>query len=136
MTRELVTMNSVTDTCVVSAPKTKVFQFLSDVENLPKWATQFVKKTMIVNGKQKALTPFGEVFLKFETNEKAGIIDIYAGPTEDAMTAAFMRVIPFSANSTGITFTFFQYPVTDDKTWKIFCEWIKIEVGNIKKHFM
>ena len=128
-------MHSVTETCMVCVPKTTIFQFLSEVKNLPKWATQFVQKVMIVNGKQKAITPFGEVFLRFETNEKAGIIDIYAGPTEAAMTAAFMRVIPLSANSTGITFTFFQYPSTDDKTWKIFCEWIKIEVGNIKKHF-
>ena len=128
-------MNSVTETCVISAPKTTVFQFLSEIENLPKWATQFVKKVMVVNGKQKILTPFGEVFLRFETNEKTGIIDIYAGSTEDAMTAAFMRVIHFSANSTGVAFTFFQYPSTDDKTWKLFCEWIKIEVGNIKKYF-
>ena len=128
-------MNSVTETCVISAPKTTVFQFLSEIENLPKWATQFVKKVMVVNGKQKILTPFGEVFLRFETNEKTGIIDIYAGSTEAAMTAAFMRVIPFSANSTGVAFTFFQYPSTDDKTWKLFCEWIKIEVGNIKKYF-
>ena len=128
-------MNSVTETCVISAPKTTVFQFLSEIENLPKWATQFVKKVMVVNGKQKILTPFGEVFLRFETNEKTGIIDIYAGSTEAAMTAAFMRVIAFSANSTGVAFTFFQYPSTDDKTWKLFCEWIKIEVGNIKKHF-
>lgn len=128
-------MNSVTETCIVSAPKTFVFQFLSKVENLPKWATQFVKKVMIVNGKQKAVTPFGEVFLRFDTNEKTGVIDIYAGPTEETMTAAFMRVISLSANSTGVTFTFFQYDTTDDKTWKTFCEWIKIEVGNIKKHF-
>ncbi len=128
-------MNSVTETCVVYAPKTIVFQFLSKVENLPKWATQFVKKIMVVNGRQKILTPFGEVFLRLEINEKAGVIDICAGPTEETMTAAFMRVIPFSANSTGVTFTFFQYDTTDDETWKIFCEWIKIEVGNIKKHF-
>jgi len=131
----IVMMNSVTETCVVSVPKTVVFKFLSDVENMPKWAIQFVKKAMVVNGKQKAVTPFGEVFLKFNTDEKTGIIDIYAGPTEETMTAAFMRVIPLSSNSTGITFTFFQYDTTDDKTWKIFCEWIKIEVGNIKKHF-
>ncbi|MGI0009848.1 MAG: hypothetical protein ACREAE_00430 [Nitrosopumilaceae archaeon] len=128
-------MNSVTETCVIPVSKTIVFQFLSNVENLPKWATQFVKKVMVVNGKQKAVTSFGEVFLRFDTNEKAGVIDIYAGPTEDTMTAAFMRIIPFSANSTGVTFTFFQYPSTDDTTWNIFCEWINIEVGNIKKHF-
>ncbi len=115
--------------------KDKVFQFLSNIENLPKWSTQFVKKLVVVNGKYKAITPIGEVFLKLETDEKAGLIDIYAGPTEMHMTPAFLRVISFSKNSTAIMFTFFQYTDTDDKTWKIFGEWIKIEVENIKKHF-
>ncbi|VVC06295.1 Uncharacterised protein [uncultured archaeon] len=128
-------MNSITETCIVSASKDKVFQFLSDIENLPKWSTQFVKKLVVVNGKYKAITPIGEVFLKLETDQKAGLIDIYAGPTEKHMTPAFLRVISFSNNSTAIMFTFFQYSDTDEKTWKIFCEWIKIEVGNIKKHF-
>ncbi|MGI0027690.1 MAG: hypothetical protein ACREAD_07610 [Nitrosopumilaceae archaeon] len=128
-------MNSITETCIVSIPKDKVFQFLSNIENLPKWSTQFVKKLIVVNGKYKAITPIGEVFLKLETDEKSGVIDIYAGPTEKYMTPAFLRVISFSNNSTAIMFTFFQYADTDDKTWKIFCEWIKIEVENIRKHF-
>lgn len=128
-------LNSITETCVVSVPKDKAFQFLSNIENLPKWSTQFVKKLMVVNGKYKAITPIGEVFLKLETDEKAGLIDIYAGPTEEHMTPAFLRVIPFSKNSTAVMFTFFQYDDTDDNTWNIFCDWIKIEVGNIKRCF-
>ena len=119
----------------MSVPKDKVFAFLSNLENLPKWSTQFVKEISIVDGKYKAVTPIGEVFIRFETDPKAGLIDIYAGPTEQHMTPAYMRIIPFSENSTGIMFTFFQWTDTDNMTWQIFCEWIKIEVGNIKKHF-
>jgi len=128
-------LNSVTETCVVPVSKDKVFKFLSNIENLPKWSTQFVKEISIVDGKYKAVTPIGEVFIRFETDSKAGLIDIYAGPTEQHMTPAYMRIIPFSENSTGIMFTFFQWADTDNMTWQIFCEWIKIEVGNIKKHF-
>ena len=128
-------LNSITETCIVPVPKDKVFRFLSNIENLPKWSTQFVKKLIVVSGKYKAITPIGEVFLKLETDEKAGLIDIYAGPTEMQMTPAYLRVISFSKNSTAVMFTFFQYDDTDDNTWKIFCDWIKIEVGNIKKCF-
>ena len=128
-------MNSVTESCVVESPKTKVFDFLSNIENLPKWSTQFIQKVMLVDGKYKALTPVGEVFLRYETDRNTGVIDIYAGSTEKQMTCAFLRVVSFSENSSGVTFTFFQYPDVDDSIWQIFCEWIKIEVGNIKKMF-
>jgi len=128
-------MNSVTESCVVESPKTKVFNFLSNIENLPKWSTQFIQKVMPVDGKYKALTPIGEVFLRYESDRNTGVIDIYAGPTEKQMTCAFLRVVSFSENSSGVTFTFFQYPDVDDFIWQTFCEWIKIEVGNIKKIF-
>ena len=128
-------MNSVTESCVVGSPKTKVFDFLSNIENLPKWSTQFIQKVMLVDGKYKALTPVGEVFLRYETDRNTGVIDIYAGSTEKQMTCAFLRVVSFSENSSGVTFTFFQYPDVDDFIWQIFCEWIKIEVENIKKMF-
>lgn len=51
------------------------------------------------------------------------------------MTPAYLRIIRFSEESTGVMFTFFKWPSTDDMAWKIFCQWIKIEVANIKKHF-
>jgi hypothetical protein len=119
----------------VTVPKDKVFSFLSNIENLPKWSTKFVKKIVFTDGKYKAITSIGEVFIRLDTNEKAGLIDIYAGPNEDSMTPAYMRIISLTNNSTAIMFTFFQYSSTSDTIWKIFCEWIKIEVENIKKHF-
>lgn len=65
----------------------------------------------------------------------AGTIDIYAGPIEKQITSAFLWVASFSENKNAVTFTLFQYPDVDDSIWQIFCEWIKIEVGNIKKIF-
>ncbi len=119
----------------MTVPKDKVFSFLSNIENLPKWSTKFVKKIVLTDGKYMAITPIGEVFIRLDTNEKAGLIDIYAGPTEDNMTPAYLRVISLPNDSTAIMFTFFQYASTSNTIWKIFCEWIKIEVENIKKHF-
>ena len=128
-------MNSVTETCVVNVPRDSVFEFLSNIENIPKWATKFVKKLTLVDDKYKALTPIGEVFIRLDVDKKAGLIDIYAGPTEDNMTPAYMRIISLPDNSTAVMFTFFQYGSTPDAIWKIFCEWIKIEVDNIKRYF-
>jgi len=119
----------------VDVPKAKVFTFLSVVENLPIWSTKFVKKITQVDGEYKAMTPIGEVFIRMDTNEKEGLIDIYAGPSEDTMTPAYMRIISLPNGSTAVMFTFFQYPSTSNAIWKIFCEWIKVEVENIKKYF-
>lgn len=116
-------------------PKNTVFVFLSNIENLPKWSTKFVQKMISKEGKHKAITPIGEVFIRLDTNEKAGTIDIYAGPTEDNMTPAYLRVISLPDNSTMVMFTFFQYASTSDTIWKIFCDWIRIEVENIRKYF-
>ncbi len=128
-------MNSITETCVVNVSKDKVFAFLSSIENLPKWSTKFIQKIIRTDGKYKAITPIGEVFIRMDANEKEGLIDIYAGPTEKTMTPAYMRIISLLDGSTAVMFTFFQYATTPDTIWKIFCEWIKIEVENIKKHF-
>jgi len=128
-------MKSVTESCVVPKSGSVVFDFLSNFDNMPKWATQFVQKVMIIDNKRKALTPFGEAFVRIESDKKTGIIDFYAGPTEDSMNAAFMRVVSFSENSSGVTFTFFKYPETTDQMWELFCSWIKIEMENVKKLF-
>lgn len=129
-------MNSVTETCVVNVPRDNVFEFLSNIENIPKWATKFVSKLKLVDNKYKALTPIGEVFIRLDVDKKAGLIDIYAGPTEDNMTPAYMRIISLQDDtSTAVMFTFFQYDSTPDAIWEIFCEWIKIEVDNIRRHF-
>jgi hypothetical protein len=128
-------MESITETCVVPKSKSEVFEFLSRIENMPKWSTEFVKEIFQEGGKFKAKTPLGIMSIRFDVDRNAGTIDIYAGPTEEQMTAGFLRVIDFSPLSTGVMFTFFKYTDVPDDLWKIFRVWIKKEVGNINKRF-
>ncbi len=128
-------MESITETCVVTKSKTEVFDFLSDIENMSIWSTEFVKEIFQEGGKYKAKTPLGLLFIKFDIDKDAGTIDIYAGPTEEQMTGGFLRVIDFSPSQTGIMLTFFKYSDVPDDLWKTFCIWIKKEVGNICKRF-
>ena len=37
-------MNSRTVTAVIDAPKDTVFAYLSDIDNLPRWATEFARE--------------------------------------------------------------------------------------------
>ena len=128
-------MKSVTESCVVSKPFGVVFGFLSEYDNMPKWSTKFVQAIKTEDGHTKAVTPFGEMFVRMDSDRKTRVIDIFAGPTQSEMSPAYMRVISFSDNSCGVTFTFFQWPHTTDQMWEMFCDWIKIEIGNIKKLF-
>lgn len=128
-------LNSITETCVVSTPREKVFEFLSDIENLPQWSTKFIKKITNVKGKYIAQTPIGEAFIRLDANKTSGLVDIYAGITEDNMTPAYLRIISLPNNATAVMFTFFQWDSTPDAMWEIFREWIKVEVENIRKCF-
>ena len=128
-------MKSVTESCVVPKPFDVVFDFLSNFDNMPRWSTKFVQSIKTENNQTKAVTPFGDMFVRIDSDRKTGVIDIFAGPTQSEMSPAYMRVISFSNDSCGVTFTFFQWPHTTDQMWEMFCDWIKIEVGNIKKLF-
>ena len=47
-------MKSKTVTTVLSAPRERVFAYLADVENLPRWATEFARELKVVDGQQRS----------------------------------------------------------------------------------
>lgn len=54
-------MQSKTATVVLSTPKEKVFAYLANIENMPKWSTEFCKQLKTVDGRKlpRALARFG-----------------------------------------------------------------------------
>jgi uncharacterized protein YndB with AHSA1/START domain len=50
-------MNTRTASLVVREPKDKVFAYLSQVEHLPEWATDFCRELKIVDGRDVAVAP-------------------------------------------------------------------------------
>lgn len=62
-------------TVTIPASKNIVFNYLSDINNFPEWATEFCLELKQVDGKYKVLSPMGELFFDIEADRKTGVID-------------------------------------------------------------
>src|SRR5207253_6713386 len=75
-------MLSRTVTAVLDAPQANVFDFLSRVENLPLWATDFARELKYEDGKPKVVNGLGEFYFTIDADPSTGVIDMHAGPDE------------------------------------------------------
>ena len=86
-------MTSRTVTAVLAAPKEQVFDYLSKIENLPNWASEFARELKYEDGKAKVVNGLGEFYFAIDADAKTGVIDMYAGPTEDELGLFPTRVV-------------------------------------------
>lgn len=129
-------MNSKTASLVLHAPKENVFSYLSKIENLPKWATVFCKELKVVDGKHKVVTPAGEMFFEIHSDEKTGVIDMFAGTNERQMGVFPARVLDLTGGASIVLFTMFQTSGMSDNQFNAQYESLLAEFENIKKEFM
>lgn len=128
-------MNTKTASIVVSASKDRVFSYLANIENLPKWATEFCREITVAEGKHKVITPMGEMFFHISTDNKTGVIDYFVGPTEDQMAIFPTRVVELPGGFSAYFFSMFQAPGVSDEEFQGQYESLKIEFINIRKEF-
>ncbi len=126
-------MNSKTATLVLSSPKERVFSYLSKIENLPQWANEFCRELKVVGGKHKVVTPMGEMFFEIIPDERTGVIDMFTGPTEDAMGIFPVRVVDLPGGSSVTLFTMFQSTDTNDEQFDAQFQSLLKELENIKR---
>lgn len=104
-------MQSKTVTAVLDAPKDEVFGFLSDIRNLPTWATEFARELKLDDaGNAKVVNNLGEFHFAIEADARSGVIDMYAGPSEDEMAIFPTRVVELPGGASAYSFTMFQGP--------------------------
>src|SRR5438874_10424744 len=103
-------MLSQTVTAVLDAPQAKVFDFLSRVENLPLWATDFARELKYEDGKAKVINGLGEFYFSIEADAETGVIDMYAGQGEGEMGLFPTRVVALGPNKSAYSFTMFKAP--------------------------
>ena len=107
-------MTSRTVTAVFPVPKERVFSYLADIANLPRWATEFARELKVVDGRHKVVNGLGEFFFRIDADPETGVIDMLAGPTEDELALFPTRVVPLGVAASAFTFTMFQGPGTPD----------------------
>lgn len=94
----------------LAAPRDTVFNFLADIENLPKWAGGWCERLALERGRWWAFTAEGEQAVDLETGAGTGVIDLRAGPRPERMTVTPLRVVALSLRRTLVTITVIEAP--------------------------
>ena len=128
-------MQTRTVTTVLEAPKENVFDYLSKVENLPKWATEFARELRYEDGQAKVVNGLGEFYFTIDADPDTGVIDMYAGPTLDELALFPTRVVELAGDTSAFSFTMFQQSGMPDELFESQYSSLLEEFENIRREF-
>ena len=128
-------MRSETVTTVLPAPPERVFDYMSDVENLPRWATEFARELRRDGDRSIVRNNLGELVFEIRADERTGVIDMLAGPSEDELAVFPTRVIGLPDGSSAYSFTMFQGPGMPDELFDSQHASLRREFENIEREF-
>jgi hypothetical protein len=124
-----------TVTAVLEAPTDQVFGYLSQIENLPRWATEFARELKYEDGKAKVVNGLGEFYFSIDADPDTGVIDMYAGTTEEELSLFPTRVIELPEGRSAFSFTMFQAPGMPDELFESQYQALLREFDNIRREF-
>ncbi len=126
-------MRSRTVTAVFPAPKERVFGYMSDIENLPRWANEFARELRRDGDDYKVVNNLGEFFFEIRGDEKTGVVDMYAGPDKERMAVFPARAVELPDGRTAYSFTMFQSPGMPDELFEAQYASLRREFENIER---
>jgi hypothetical protein len=127
-------MRSETVTTILDARPDEAFRWLADIENLPAWATEFARELRRDGSDSKVVNGLGEFFFEIRANAADGVIDMYAGPSKDAMAIFPTRVVPLPDGRSAYSFTMFQAPDMPEALFEAQHASLQREFRNIEAH--
>jgi hypothetical protein len=120
-------------TTVLDAPREDAFAFLSRIENLPRWATEFARELRWEDGRAKVVNGRGELWFDMAADERTGVIDMYAGPEPDDLALFPAPVIALPGGRSAFTFTMFQGQGMPDEVFDEQYESLLRELENVQR---
>jgi hypothetical protein len=103
-------VRNATVTTVLDAPQSEVFDYMADIENLPRWATEFARELKRDDDGYRVVNGLGEFRFEIRADRPTGVIDMLAGPDRDFMTVFPTRAVALPDGRTAYSFTMFQGP--------------------------
>lgn len=110
-------MKSSTEHVTISVDHRRLFEFLADPSNLPKWAVGFCRAIRREGDRWFAQTSQGEVAVRYVTQPDLGVIDFHISPRSETEVTAFSRVLPHDDGAEYV-FTQFQAPGMPDDVFQ------------------
>jgi hypothetical protein len=128
-------VRSETVTTIVSAPREKVFAYMAEVENLPKWATEFARELKREGDDYKVVNGLGEFYFQIRADATTGVIDMFAGQSKDQMAIFPTRAVSLPGGCTAYSFTMFQPQDMPDGLFESQYRSLQREFANIEAAF-
>lgn len=128
-------MKSRTVTTVLPASQREVFAYMSEIENLPEWATEFARELRHDENGYRVVNNLDEFRFEIRADEETGVIDMLAGPSADEMAVFPTRAVALPDGRTAYSFTMFQSPEMPDELFEGQFESLKREFANIEARF-
>ena len=120
-------------TTVLEADQETVFSYLADIENLPKWATDFARELKRDGEDYKVVNGLGEFFFAIQADADTGVVGRCSpGPEKDQMAIFPTRVVALPGGRTAYSFTMFQGPGMDDELFESQHASLQREFANIE----
>jgi hypothetical protein len=128
-------MRSETVTTILSASQQQVFRYMSDIEKLPEWATEFARELKREGEDYKVVNGLGEFYFEIRADSETGVIDMFAGPTKQEMAIFPTRAVALPDGRTAFSFTMFQGPGMSDELFESQHQSLEREFSNIEAAF-
>jgi hypothetical protein len=98
----------------IDRPPSEVYDFISNPENLPKWAAGLCKSVRKTNAGWIVETPQGPMKISFAEKNDFGILDHYVDPAPGVEVYMPIRVLPNGSGSE-VIFTIVRSPDMSDE---------------------
>jgi hypothetical protein len=128
-------MRHATVTTVLDAPREAVFDYMADIENVPRWATEFARELKRDADGYRVVNGLGEFRFEIRADRDTGVIDMYAGPDAQRMAVFPTRAVGLPDGRTAYSFTMFQAPDMPDELFDAQYASLQREFANIEAVF-
>jgi uncharacterized protein YndB with AHSA1/START domain len=115
----------------IDRPPAQVYEFASNPENVPKWATGLSGAITQVNGEWFSESPMGKVKVKFAERNALGVLDHQVTLPSGVTINNPMRVVPNQEGSE-VVFTLFRQPDVTDPKFAEDAAWVRKDLAKLK----
>ena len=127
-------MNPFCHAVSVPAPRATLIGYLSDLNNLPEWATGFCQKLTVTEHGFIVTTPMGDMAIRAESHAPSGTLDLIT--TVDGMDdTLYTRVTPLPGGDSAWTVTFHQGHGLTDEMFAGQCQSLQDEMATVARLF-
>ncbi|HEY4301107.1 MAG TPA: hypothetical protein VGM73_09555 [Candidatus Didemnitutus sp.] len=127
-------MNVRTLSVLLAASRESVFNFLADIENLPRWAPSLCERLYLSRGRWTALSPLGDVALDLEASPLTGVIDLHFD-LGDHRSVLPLRALPLGAERTLLSISFMPAPEWPAAILRCDADALAADIGGLIRRF-